>query len=596
MHAPGGLGKTELAKQAAEKLKNEFEILWVDVGEKKPIQVIGELLTKCGIQTQPGDPYERLVNELHHAYQKHRFLVILDDVRKESLANLNDLLPPSPCAALVTSRIQQMGGVKNFPLDSMNWDQATELFQAVLGDDVVSAELDTLMTLADRCKFNPLAMEIAARRIRQFTGMKNPVARYFEIAQAKFSELKMEGDERWDMERIFDISYDDLSDDDRVKFQMLSAFHPTGFSVEAVSFLWKSEPSVARRILSRFINLSLVKTLETDNEHIERYRLHDLLDEYAAPKLKASGKFNETKTSLADWLAKLFDAHYTDDISSAPHVALERDNLLYICEWARGEEQANILALLTTKARNWFYVSFTEAWVYWFAWLEACLQLGVSENRLKANVLKAIGDVQQFRKETDAALASYEEALKLFRQVGEKLGEANVLSSQGQMYLPDDLDKANDFLNQAIQIYQQIGSRYSVPAQIGNFGWKLLRLDEREKAKQYLLQAADLFEKMGLMDYAERHRQAASEDVHPQTEEEQITQFVQIVVRVIRENNSEAPRLLEAVSKMAVDPEAPPHYQELGNVLKKFMSGVKDPDLSRLPKEIAEIVQKAIEE
>jgi len=102
-------------------------------------------------------------------------------------------------------------------------------------------------------------------------------------------------------------------------------------------------------------------------------------------------------------------------------------------------------------------------------------------------------------------------ALKLFKAVGDKLGEANVLSSQGQMYLPDDLDKANEFLNQALQIYQKIGDGYSVPAQIGNYGWKLYRLGEHEKAKPYLLQAADLFEKMGLMDYAERHRKAAGE-------------------------------------------------------------------------------------
>jgi hypothetical protein len=106
VHAPGGLGKTELAKQAAEELKEEFNILWVDVGEKKPIQVVGELLTMCGVQTQPGDTYERNVNAIHHVYQTQRFLVILDDVRKESLENLKDLLPPSPNAALVTNRIQ----------------------------------------------------------------------------------------------------------------------------------------------------------------------------------------------------------------------------------------------------------------------------------------------------------------------------------------------------------------------------------------------------------------------------------------------------------------------------------------------------------
>ena len=44
---------------------------------------------------------------------------------------------------------------------------------------------------------------------------------------------------------------------------------------------------------------------------------------------------------------------------------------------------------------------------------------GRSEHKLgEANVLQAMGDVLQFRDEREAALASYEQALSLFRQVG----------------------------------------------------------------------------------------------------------------------------------------------------------------------------------
>jgi hypothetical protein len=415
------------------------------------------------------------------------------------LENLKALLPPGPSAALVTSRIQQMSGVKTYPHDSMNWEQAHKLFQAILGDEVVSAELDSLETLANRCKFNPLAMEIAARRIRQFTGTKNPVARYFEIAQTKFAELKMEGDERWDMERIFDISYEDLSEDDQDMFLSLSAFHPTGFSLEALSSIWNSEPSASRQVLSRFINLSLVKIVGTPDEHLERYRLHDLLDEYATPKLRASGEYNETKASLAGWLVELFETHYIDDISNAPHVAVERDNLLYICEWARGEEQANILASLATNARNWFFVSFTEAWVYWFAWLEASIQLGISDNGLKANVLKAIGDVQQFRKETNAALESYEEALKLFRQVGDKLGEANVLAALNRAAVREgDVDEAEEQFGRILELRRAINNLYSEGADTGNFAIALLESGYKDKAKEYAIRAKEIFEKINL--------------------------------------------------------------------------------------------------
>jgi tetratricopeptide (TPR) repeat protein len=54
-----------------------------------------------------------------------------------------------------------------------------------------------------------------------------------------------------------------------------------------------------------------------------------------------------------------------------------------------------------------------------------------------------------------------------------------------------------------------IGSQYSIPAQIGNYGWALLRAGEVDRARPYLLQAAQLFADMGLDDYAERHMQAA---------------------------------------------------------------------------------------
>jgi hypothetical protein len=459
VHAPGGLGKTELAKQAAENLKDSFEILWVDVGEKKPQAVAGELLIKCGVQTQPADTYERMINELRHAYQSHRFLIILDDVRKDALERIGDFLPPSRSAALVTSRIQQIGGVtRSFPLDSMTWEQAQDLFGAILGSAVVENERDAVRTLAERCKFNPLAMEIAARRIRQLEGNKRPVAKYFEIAQTKFSELKMEGDARWDMETIFDISYLDLSADDREKFIALSAFHPTGFSMDAVSHLWGTESSASRRILFRFINLSLVKNVEADGE---RYRLHDLLDEYASSKLKTSGGEMQTKTALAQWLVELFEKNYVPGLENFSLGLPERDNLLYACAWARGEKQADLLALLTTNSRNWFYVYFTDAWVSWYAWLESCLQLGLKDKRLEANVLQAIGDVQQFRKENDAALESYNAALKLFQAVGARLGEANTLQSLGKMMLINandqpSLEKAMETIQASMNLYEEI--------------------------------------------------------------------------------------------------------------------------------------------
>lgn len=66
-------------------------------------------------------------------------------------------------------------------------------------------------------------------------------------------------------------------------------------------------------------------------------------------------------------------------------------------------------------------------------------------------------------------------------------------------------------LAQAIAIFTAIGARYHVAAQTGNYGWTLYNLDRKDQARPYLLRAAGLFEAMGLLDYAERHRRAAEE-------------------------------------------------------------------------------------
>ena len=99
----------------------------------------------------------------------------------------------------------------------------------------------------------------------------------------------------------------------------------------------------------------------------------------------------------------------------------------------------------------------------WINWLEASLKIGLEDKQLKANVRKAIGDVQQFRDDRDAAIESYNEALKLFRQVGDKLGEANTLQSLGKMMIikaEDQLsfEKGMETIQTAMQIYEEINA------------------------------------------------------------------------------------------------------------------------------------------
>ena len=80
----------------------------------------------------------------------------------------------------------------------------------------------------------------------------------------------------------------------------------------------------------------------------------------------------------------------------------------------------------------------------------------------EANVLQAMGDVLQFRKDMQAALASYEQALSLYRQVGSKLGEANCYLAQGSVALEEEnYQRALTLHTDAYNLYQQIQDYYS---------------------------------------------------------------------------------------------------------------------------------------
>ena len=61
------------------------------------------------------------------------------------------------------------------------------------------------------------------------------------------------------------------------------------------------------------------------------------------------------------------------------------------------------------------------------------LYRAVGDRLGEANVLQAQGDVLAFLDQRDEGVARYEEALRLFRAVGDRLGEANVLKAQGDV-------------------------------------------------------------------------------------------------------------------------------------------------------------------
>ncbi|NJN16325.1 MAG: tetratricopeptide repeat protein [Oscillochloris sp.] len=90
--------------------------------------------------------------------------------------------------------------------------------------------------------------------------------------------------------------------------------------------------------------------------------------------------------------------------------------------------------------------------------------------------------------------------------------QADRLIARGKQLLTrGDLPQATELLNRAVKIYWAAGEQYAAAAQIGNYGWALRRMGRADLARPYLQEAAELFDGMGLADFAARHRVAADD-------------------------------------------------------------------------------------
>ena len=108
----------------------------------------------------------------------------------------------------------------------------------------------------------------------------------------------------------------------------------------------------------------------------------------------------------------------------------------------------------------------------------------------EANVLQAIGDVQQFRDDRAGALASYGQALDLFRQVGDRLGEANVLQAIGDVQqFRKEMAGALASYGQALDLFRPVGARLGEANVLLSLGDLTRQTHDYTQAWQYYTQA-----------------------------------------------------------------------------------------------------------
>jgi DNA-binding SARP family transcriptional activator/tetratricopeptide (TPR) repeat protein len=202
-----------------------------------------------------------------------RTIVVLDNAG--SSAQVIPLLPGNgDHVVLVTSRRRLTGldGVRPESVEVLAQDEAVDLFGRIVGDRA-GAEPDAVIEVVRRCGRLPLAIRLAAARLAHRPGWR--VADLLRrLGEATLPGLAAEDRT---VAAAFALSYGQLPVAQQRMFRLLGLFPGDRFRAAAAAALADLPLGAAEDLIDALVDVHLVEEPETG-----RFRLHDLLREYAA--------------------------------------------------------------------------------------------------------------------------------------------------------------------------------------------------------------------------------------------------------------------------------------------------------------------------
>ncbi|MEU6352325.1 LuxR C-terminal-related transcriptional regulator [Streptomyces sp. NPDC047072] len=311
----GGVGKTRLALEAAAASRKGFaDGVWlVDLAAvQDPAAVAAVTATALGIPDLSARPLrEQLADHL----AERQCLIVLDNCEHlvDACAELADtLLSAAPgLRILATSRhTLDMSGEHVFTVAPLSVpDEAVELLRHRAAAnrpefEVTDANREAVVRLCARLDGLPLAIELAASRLRTLT-----VEQVTERLEDRFALLT--GGSRTALPRqrtlraLIDWSYELCTPAERLLWNRLSVF-VGGFGLDAAEAVGAgagTEPGDVLDLLDRLVAQSVV--LIDEREGQPRYRMLETIRQYGRQRLADSGEEHRVELDHLDFYRRL---------------------------------------------------------------------------------------------------------------------------------------------------------------------------------------------------------------------------------------------------------------------------------------------------
>ncbi|MCA9929128.1 MAG: tetratricopeptide repeat protein, partial [Anaerolineales bacterium] len=418
-------------------------------------------------------------------------LIVLDDVAQ--ISRIRPLLPTSGrCALLLTTRDQDIAyGLDTEPilLNELSPADSLQLLQRILGEARVNAELEAAQAICTLLQNLPLAVEIAAQRLRSHRRRRlSDMAHRLQDTQQRLGLAISDQAVR----TSFTLSWQALDLPQQRLFSLLAVFAGRPFTPNALAYVADLDLYTTEDILFALTSLSLVK-----EEGHAAYRQHPLLADFAQEKLTDPDTAYRLMTGYYYTFSQEFAADYDklrpewDNIAAAIEVA-HRQQL-----WPRVLAFADVLTP-AWKARG----RYTQARQAYRLAHDAARQLDVI-SQLAVNFLRW-GEACIEQNDYDEAKNLLTDSLAAYQQQSDQDGIARVQFHLARIAIEqNEHEKAERLLDNSQAIWVQLNSQIGVASAIFRRAMLQYNLGEFVTAKKLLEEALQIQEavqdKQGMM-------------------------------------------------------------------------------------------------
>jgi predicted ATPase/class 3 adenylate cyclase/Tfp pilus assembly protein PilF len=495
----GGCGKTRLGLQLAADLLESFpDGVWlVELAPlSNPDLVPRTMATVLGLEEQPGKP---ITSTLVEHLKDRQVLLVIDNCEHllHACAMLSDLLLRGcPHLTILASSREALGiaGEQTYRVPSLSLPALKEIhtpasvasFEALQlfverclnvrpAFRVTPENVATLVSICHRLDGIPLAIELAAARVRSLT-VEEINARLDHRFRLLTGGSRTALPRQQTLRSLIDWSYDLLQEPEKALLQRLSVF-AGGWTLEAAERICAGdqvEDGEVLDLLTSLIDKSLVAVERSDVRL--RYRLLETVRQYARERLVESGGAEEVREHHRDYFLalaeeadkKLLGAEQADWLRSFEE---EHDNLRLALEWSHAEAHAQEdLRLCGAMHRFWFTRGHSTEGRQWCARI---LAKGVpAEPTVEyANVVNAAGSLAWHQTDFPAARTLLEQSLVLARALDDRCGLARTLNNLGNLAIEQgDYPAAQALYEESLALSCELQDRRGAASVLGNLG------------------------------------------------------------------------------------------------------------------------------